>query len=230
MLFQLAIPLAIASATILDDGDMGDLAIYFLPVVAVIVLANVGIAYLQWTRFTYTVAPNDIRVESGLLSRAARSVPYERIQDVSLEQKLVPRLLGLVEVKFETGAGGGDDLALSYLSEAEGERLRELVRERRDGAPMAMGEISERAATSEPAEVLFAMSPQRVVTFGLFEFSLVLVAVVWGALQQFDFLLPFDVWDIDGWSVASPALANGCQAWAFLRSLSVWLLPSHRCW
>lgn len=199
MLFQLAIPLAIASATILDDGDMGDLAIYFLPVVAVIVLANVGIAYLQWTRFTYTVAPNDIRVESGLLSRAARSVPYERIQDVSLEQKLVPRLLGLVEVKFETGAGGGDDLALSYLSEAEGERLRELVRERRDGAPMAMGEISERAATSEPAEVLFAMSPQRVVTFGLFEFSLVLVAVVWGALQQFDFLLPFDVWDIDGW-------------------------------
>ena len=34
-------------------------------------------------------------------------MPYERIQDVSLEAKPLPRLLGLVAVKFETGAGTG---------------------------------------------------------------------------------------------------------------------------
>ena len=109
MLFQLVIPLAVASVTILDDGDIGDLVGYFLPLVIVIILLNVVIAYLQWTKLTYTVGESDIRVESGVLSRAARSVPYERIQDVSLEQKLLPRLFGLVEVKFETGAGGKDD-------------------------------------------------------------------------------------------------------------------------
>ena len=39
------------------------------------------------------------------------------------------------------------------------------------------------------------MGPGRVLTFGLFEFSLAVVAVVAGAAQQLDFLLPFEVWD-----------------------------------
>ncbi len=49
-----------------------------------------------------------------------------------MEAKPLPRLFGLVSVKFETGAGGGEDLSLDYLTKAEGERLRQLVRERRD--------------------------------------------------------------------------------------------------
>ncbi|MXO48125.1 PH domain-containing protein [Erythrobacter vulgaris] len=197
MLFQLVIPLAVASVTILDDGDIGDLVRYFLPLVIAVILGNVVIAYLQWTKLTYTVGENDIRVESGVLSRAARSVPYERIQDVSLEQKLLPRLFGLVEVKFETGAGGKDDLALTYLSESEGERLRELVRTRRDAAETQDAEEVE--VVPEEAEVLFAMGPRRVFTFGLFEFSLAVVAVLGGLAQQFEFLLPFELWDLDQW-------------------------------
>ena len=192
---QLVLPIIFGGYVILDKGEVVDLLVYFLPLIVVAVGANVLLAYLQWSRLTYAVGPDDIRVESGILSRAARSVPYERIQDVSLEQKLIPRLFGLVEVKFETGAGGGDDLKLAYLSEGEGERLRELVRARRDGAMTVPGKDADEASP----HTLFAMSPGRVATFGLFEFSLAVVAAVAGAAQQFDFLLPFDLWDLDGW-------------------------------
>lgn len=196
MLTQLVVPIAIASATILDEGDIGDLALYFLPIILVVIAANFALAYLRWTRFTYAVRESDIRVESGVLSRSARSVPYERIQDVSLEQKFLPRMFGLTEVKFETGAGGGDDLKLAFLSEDEGERLRELVRARRDGK----SDAPEAAKTDEaPSQTLFAMNPGRVLTFGLFEFSLAVVAVAFGAAQQFDFLLPFEIWDVREW-------------------------------
>ncbi|WP_369026537.1 PH domain-containing protein [Qipengyuania sp. RANM35] len=197
MLTQLVVPIAFASATIFDKGDVGDWALYFLPIVVTVVGANFAIAYLRWTRLTYAVRESDIRVESGLLSRTARSVPYERIQDVSLEQKFIPRLFGLTEVKFETGASGGDDLKLAYLSETEGERLRELVRARRDGGAALVDAEAEQV--EEPTELLFAMSPKRVLTFGLFEFSLAVVAVVFGAAQQFDFLLPFEIWDVRAW-------------------------------
>lgn len=161
-------------------------------------------SYLRWKRLTYTIGEQDIRVESGILSRSARSVPYERIQDVSLEQKLVPRLLGLVAVKFETGAGGGDDLALTYLVEAEGERLRELVRERRDdphGGAQASATPDE-ATSSQPVEdgeALFTMGPRRLFTFGLFEFSLAVFAVLAGLLQYLDTFFGIEVWDVDFW-------------------------------
>ena len=196
MLTQLVVPLVVGAFTILDDGDLRDLLTYFLPLIVVVIGLQFVLAYLQWTRLTYEVRESDIRVESGLLSRAARSVPYERIQDVSVEQRLIPRLFGLVEVKFETGAGGGDDLKLAYLTETEGDRLRDTVKARREGR-----EVSEAAVEVERAEadVLFAMPPRRVLTFGLFEFSLAVVAVVFGAVQQFDFLIDFDLWDIDEW-------------------------------
>src|SRR5690606_33761730 len=51
----------------------------------------------------------------------------------------------------------------------------------------------------EPARLLFAMSPRRLALFGLFEFSLVVFAVLGGIAQQFDVLLPFDIWDFEEW-------------------------------
>lgn len=198
LLSQLVLPIVVGGYTILDKGEFADIVLYFLPLVVVVVAANVLLAYLQWTRLTYMVSGTDIRVESGLLSRAARSVPYERIQDVSLEQKLLPRLFGLVEVKFETGAGGGEDLKLAYLPESEGERLRELVRVGRESGTDAPPD--EQVEATEPeAQLLYAMGTKRVVTFGLFEFSLAVVALVAGFAQQFDFVLGFEWWNWKQW-------------------------------
>ncbi|MFW2348765.1 PH domain-containing protein [Qipengyuania sp.] len=198
LLSQLVFPILLGGFAIFDKGEFDDVVAYFVPLVVAVVGANVLFAYLRWRRLTYTVGEADIRVESGVLSRSARSVPYERIQDVSLEQKPIPRLFGLVEVKFETGAGGGEDIALTYLSTSEGERLRELVRSRRDDGAVAELEAEDEPRAGPP-QLLFAMSPKRVVTFGLFEFSLAIVAVVAGLAQQLDFLLPFEIWDWRAW-------------------------------
>ena len=161
-------------------------------------LIGVATSYIGWRRLTYTIGQSDIRVESGILSRSARSVPYERIQDVSLEAKLLPRLFGLVAVKFETGAGGGEDIALEYLTNAEGERLRQLVRERREDA-VAAPDAGPAALPESADEVLFAMGPRRLLTFGLFEFSLAVFAVLGGALQYVDNVSDLDVWNVDYW-------------------------------
>ena len=198
---QLIIPLGFVSYSVLDNGIPPQLIYMVLFVIAVLSMILVS-AWLQWSRFTYRIGEADIRVESGILSRTARSVPYERIQDVSLEQKLVPRLLGLVSVKFETGAGGKDELALAYLSEEQGEALRELVRERRDEAvgDVTVGvDTSEEMKPREHAEVLFAMEPKRLFTFGLFEFSLAVFAVLGGLAQYAETFIGLEVWDPDLW-------------------------------
>lgn len=160
------------------------------------------VSYLGWRRTTYVIGQTDIRLESGLVSRSARSVPYERIQDVSLEAKPLPRLLGLVAVKLETGAGAGEDIALEFLTNAQGEALRQLVRERRDeehqAAPAAVPDAAP-ALPDPQGDVLFALSPRRLVTFGLFEFSLAVFAVLGGLLQYVDNVTDIDVWEIDLW-------------------------------
>lgn len=192
---QLAIPLAFGGYSIIGTDQAGlaaKLALGALAVLAAILVPS----WLQWRRFTYRIGENDIRVESGVLSRAARSVPFERIQDVSLEQKPVPRLLGLVEVKFETGAGGKDELALAWLPQVEGEALRELVRERREGA-VPSAPSGDAAPLRDESELLFAMDPPRLLKFGMFEFSLAVFAVLGGLAQYAEMFWNVEVWDPD---------------------------------
>ncbi|WP_298470447.1 PH domain-containing protein [uncultured Erythrobacter sp.] len=202
ILSQLIIPLGIASVTIFDDGSVGDVLMFAVPAVSAIIGINFAFAYLGWKRLTYTVGEQDIRVESGVLSRSARSVPFERIQDVSLEEPLLPRLFGLVIVKFETGAGAGEDISLSYLSGEEGDRLRQLVRQRRDGEVATGSEESATGAeaiTEPEAQTLFAMDPRRLLIFGTFEFSLAVFAVLGGLFQYADSFVDFEIWDPELW-------------------------------
>ncbi len=194
---------AIISAAAIAFSGVGGGERFWLAigVFAAAAVIGTGVAFVKWRRLTYTIGDQDIRVESGLLSRAARSVPYERIQDVSLEASLLPRIFGLVAVKFETGAGGGEDLALQYLTAAQGEALRRLVRERRDEEQAAPGAAHPGAATApeEEGDVLYALTPGRLFTFGLFEFSLAVFAVLGGLLQYADNVTSIDIWDVDLW-------------------------------
>jgi len=195
---------AVAAAFSIGIGGAG--LLIGLGVGAAIAVLSALFSYIHWKRLTYTIGTADIRVESGVLSRSARSVPFERIQDVSLEQKLLPRLLGLVAVKFETGAGGGEDLSLAYLTDDDGEELRQLVRERRDGqdarAGAGLGAVDgeiQAPPPQEDGEPLFAMGPGRLFSFGIFEFSLAVFAVLAGLTQYAGSFIDFEIWDPDLW-------------------------------
>ena len=169
-----------------------------IPIVIILVLlASLFFRWIAWMRFRYHIGKHDIRIEKGILSRTARSIPYERIQDVSIEQKPLARMMGLGEVKFETGGGEGDDAKLSFVSLKEAERLRELVRARKSGVAAVSDE--NEAADQPEAAPIFAMDGKRVFTLGLYSFSLVIFAVLGGVAQQFDFLLPYDIWDFKHW-------------------------------
>ena len=170
-----------------------------IPIMIAAVLAiSLFFRWLGWRRFRYHVGADDIRVEKGILNRTARSIPYDRIQDVSIEQKLLARLMGLSEVKFETGGGDGDDATLRFVTLEEANRLRALIRARK--ADEVVAQDVPQIAEPEDAETIFAMDDKRVLILGLYSFSLIIFAVLGGLAQQFDFLLPFEFWDFKRWA------------------------------
>lgn len=164
----------------------------------VVALLVAGLSrWLAWSRFSYTLTGDAVVIEQGVFGRHRRTIPYARLADVGIERGPLHRLFGLARVTLETGGGGADDGVLDSVTAAEAERLRAVIRQRRaSGAVVPGGSEASAPPLAPPVDApLFAMSTRRVLGWGLFNFSLVWIAVGLGALQQlgeaFD---PKDVW------------------------------------
>ena len=167
---------------------------YIVPAILAFLLISLLAAWFQWLRFRFRVGGDEVVIESGVLSRQHRTIPFDRIQDVSIEQGLVSRALGIAKVGFETGAGGKEnDASLDAIGLDAAQALRTTIRAHRSGeaAAPAAADTPDAAPASDD-RLLFAMTPRQLLVAGLFNFSLAALAVVGAAMQFFDDLLPFD--------------------------------------
>ena len=189
---------------------------YTLYIIAIVLGISLLFRWIAWMRFRFHLDEDDIRIEQGVINRTVRSIPYDRIQDVSIEQKLLAQVFNVGEVKFETGGGEGEDAKLSFVSMERAEALRATIRARK-ADHVTIADTAETGFVPE-APPLFAMDTNRLVTLGLYSFSLVIFAVLGGLAQQFDFLLPFDFWDFKHWigmaedrGVSMDGISNGAR-------------------
>lgn len=167
--------------------------VWIVPAILAFLLFSLVAAWLHWLRFRFLVGEDEVVIESGVLSRQHRTIPFDRIQDVSIEQGLVSRALGIAKVGFETGAGGKEnDADLDAIALDAAQALRTTIRAHRSGE-MAVVAASDTPDAPLMAEdrLLFAMTPRQLLLAGLFNFSLAALAVVGAGMQFFDNLLPF---------------------------------------
>jgi putative membrane protein len=174
---------------------------------------------IYWRRFEFSVGADDIRIDSGVLSRTHRSIPFDRIQDVDITQGPVARLLGLAKVTFETGGASGqagkEDGVIQAISLQRAEQLRELVRTRRT--------IATASAIVDPGAAdaaIYTIGLPRLLLAGTFNFSLALFAGLFGLTQTVGNVIGFDPLDPSFWerllNAGGPlrAYALGHQAFA----------------
>jgi putative membrane protein len=158
-------------------------------VVPVLALISIAGLYLYWRFFEFRIGASEIRIDHGFLTRTHRSIPFDRIQDVDITQPLLARMFGLARVKFETGGSAGakeEEGILQAISLERAQDLRALVRARRGGVAEASA-----SAVAEPAPI-YAMDLRRVLLAGVFNFSLAVLAGLFGLSQTFGDIAGFD--------------------------------------
>jgi putative membrane protein len=189
----------------------------------ILAFAAISISFraIAWWRFSYTVLPNELTIESGIFSRNKRSIPWDRVQDVDIERDMFARIFGWAKVKLETGGSGKDEGALDSIAIADAEALRDLVRSRRSGVLVAQ-DAADASASTPPA---FAMPMVRLMQAGFFNFSVVWMALLFGALQTVDDWLPFGWNDLKRWlGVNEKSIGGFFRFDVLLAALSLFLL------
>ena len=178
---------------------------------------------LAWWRFTYMLGDDEIVIEKGIFKRQRRVIPFARIQDIAIEQRLLARLLGCATVRLETGGSSKDEGNLDMIALADAHKLRDRIRRGR-AAPLAVPDETgalPAAAVEEP--VLFAMDLPRLLVAGLFNFSLVFLAAIGAAIQYLD---QFNLVEWDEWINAERAdqAAHLVTLWTTIYLIMVVLL------
>ena len=162
-------------------GEGGPAGTLVFVAVGVLAVAAWETAYVR--RFTYQVAGDTFDIQSGVLSRREREIPFERIQNVDIAQNVVQRAIGIAEVRIETAGGGTSEAQLQYVSRSEATRLQELISSRKHGG-------TERDPGAEN-DVLFELEGRELTLLGftsanfrLFGAVLVLFSVLGSAGAQ----------------------------------------------
>ena len=174
---------------------------------ALVVVGLVAFAYsmIAWRFAMYRMTDEIVEYKTGILFRSYRHLPFERIESVDTAQPLVPRLLGLAEVRVEAISKKGTELRLRYLSLDDAERLRlELSARRRSDAtqghppetavsPMLQVPARELALgyVLLPAGLAAAVAIPTVAVVGLVAgWQRALVVVLIGAVSGLGYILP----------------------------------------
>ncbi len=126
-----------------------------LAVVALVVAGGVyGVA--SWLRTTYWIDDEELRIDTGVISRQSRRIRIDRLQGIDIVQPLVARLVGLAELRFDTASGSGREGTLAFLPHREAVALRGQLLRRRDVVRRPAAPAPGPAA---PVDPLGAMGP-----------------------------------------------------------------------
>jgi putative membrane protein len=145
------------------------------PWMMLLIIPTAVVAVIRYISYSYRYDERELVIRSGLLFRRERHIPYARIQNVDAVQNVLHRLLGVVEVRLDTGSGGSAEATMSVLPVRALEEMRERV---------FAGRQLEREAAERPRPWL-ALTPREVMLSGFIDSrGGVLIAAAFGVMWE----------------------------------------------
>ena len=188
------------------------LAILFV-IVGAVGLVLLGVAALRWWRYTFAVVEGELRVEQGVVSHRRLSVPLERVQSVSIEQKLLHRLLGLVQVSVDTAGTQEAEFTIDAIPQPVAQAVQQVATEYRNRhvaseptSPIAGADPASAESPAPTGRVILRHQPRRVLEIALTQMpftGLILVAPLIAIADDINTFIPFDLPQLEeqqGWS------------------------------
>jgi putative membrane protein len=169
-------------------------------------------AVARYLSFRIRYEGSELVIRQGVIFRSERHVPYARIQNLDAVRNVFHRVLGVTEVRVETGGGSEPEATISVLPLAAFEEMRGRVFADRPPGSVARGA----PAPFEPSSVTFLkLPPRELLLLGFVDNrGFVLIGALIGALWQVDLLDRIGAATLEwmGWSDSREALRAGARA------------------
>lgn len=143
------------------------------------------VAVVRYISFRYRYEAGEMVIRTGLFFRNERHIPYARIQNLDAVQNVFHRLLGVVDVRVETGGAGEAEAKMSVLPLAAYEEMRRRVFEGKAGEAAPAEAAAMSAGSAASGRTLLHLSLRELLLLGFIENrGVVLIATGFGLLWE----------------------------------------------
>jgi putative membrane protein len=148
------------------------------------------VALARYLSFRIRYEDTELVIRSGLVFRNERHIPYARIQNLDGVENVLHRLLGVVEVRVETGGGTEPEARISVLPVAAFHEMRRRVFEGRGLQPSVAEDATAAALPARSSGTpLLQLSIRELLLYGLLESrGLVVIGAAYGLLWELGLL------------------------------------------
>jgi putative membrane protein len=146
------------------------------------------VALTRYFSFRLRYEGTELVISSGIFFRNERHVPYARIQNLDAVRNVVHRLLGVTQVRVETGGGHAPEATISVLHETVFEEMRRRIFEGRAAlSEVGVAETSESAPDGlalESRTLLHLPLPELLLHGVLDNRGMILITAAYGVLWE----------------------------------------------
>lgn len=103
---------------------------------------------LESRRLAYQLREHDVSVRSGVIHHRVETIPFSRIQHVSVGRGLTERWLGLATLEVSSA---GPDISVPGLTVFDADRIKQVVAERAGVADGSVVEVDDSSPMPPPA-------------------------------------------------------------------------------
>ena len=182
--FLTQIRLFIVPGILVFLGAQRDESDWWQPWMMLFILPNAAFAVFRYFTYRYRYDEAELVIQSGLLFRRERHIPYARIQNIDAVQNLLHRLLSVVDVRIETGGGSTAEATMSVLPLSALTEMRERVFAERHPVASDLPEQPSLVPVSS-ARPLLHLDTRELILCGFIENrGAVLIAAAFGLIWE----------------------------------------------
>ena len=153
--------------------------------------ASLILSIVSYFRYYFHLEDDRLIIQKGVLNQTRINLPFERIQNIHLEQKVLHRLLNVVSIRIDSAGSQGSEITIEALEREQAEAIRSYVLAQKRGASSSPGsEAGKEVATAvAPSSQVLRLDLGDLLRVGVSQNHLRTAGIIVGTVFGFVFTL-----------------------------------------
>jgi len=153
--------------------------------------ASLILSIISYFRYYFHLEDDRLIIQKGVLNQTRINLPFERIQNIHLEQKVLHRLLNVVSIRIDSAGSQGSEITIEALEREQAEAIRSYVlAQKRESAPAVDAEsVEEGASFQSPSSQVLQLDMGDLIRVGVSQNHLKTAGIIVGTVFGFVFTL-----------------------------------------